>query len=69
VFGIFLGKIKSPKSGTPVELSDTDSDLIERLYYEFVGLFNRSILPEDEKPSHSECLYKIDKTVCSPPFS
>ncbi|XP_060553744.1 uncharacterized protein LOC132714843 [Ruditapes philippinarum] len=57
------GKIKSPKSGTPVELSDTDSELIERLYYEFVGLFNRSILPEDEKPSHSECLYKIDKTI------
>ncbi|XP_060598082.1 uncharacterized protein LOC132751890 [Ruditapes philippinarum] len=54
---------KSRKRGIHANFPDADKELIERLHTEFVGIFNRSILPNNEKPCFAENLYKIDKTM------
>ncbi|XP_060580519.1 uncharacterized protein LOC132737267 isoform X2 [Ruditapes philippinarum] len=57
-----IGRV-SEQSQIPTDIPETDINQIERLHDEFVGTFNRSVLPEDEKPYFADKLYKIDKTI------
>ncbi|XP_060580500.1 uncharacterized protein LOC132737250 isoform X2 [Ruditapes philippinarum] len=57
-----IGRV-SEQSQIPTDIPEADLNVIERLHDEFVGTFNRSVLPEDEKPYFADKLYTIDKTL------
>ena len=53
--------VKGYNSNVPNNINENERKLIERLHEEFVGIFNRSILPEKEKPRIDR--HEIDEKV------
>ena len=59
---LFISEIvKGYNSNILNNINEKDRKLIERLHEEFVGIFNRSILPEKEKPRIER--HEIDEKV------